>query len=88
MTPNRTSRHTIPTKKNAGGTSATNGVASASQAERRPARKASMPKAGQYRLAVSRNILAEPGAIGSMSRQSTAIAGDCQSPNRQAMASA
>jgi len=33
-------------------------------------------------------MLDEPGAIGSTSRQSTAIIGDCQSPKRHAWASA
>jgi hypothetical protein len=47
-----------------------------------------MPKASQYRLAVSRNMVGEPGAIGSISRQSAAMAGDCQSPKCHAMASA
>src|SRR5262249_17901570 len=87
MTANKTSRQIMPTKKNAGGMVAGSAVASRSQGERRAARSASGPKESQYTAAVSRNMLDGPGAIGSISRQSTAIAGDCQSPKRQAMAS-
>src|SRR5262249_17288796 len=87
-TANKTSRQIIPTKKNAGGMNASRRVASPSQTERRAATSASVPKASQYRAAISRNMLDEPGASGSISRQSTPIAGDCQSPKCQAMASA
>jgi len=88
MTANRTSRQIIPTKKNAGGVNASSAVASPSQTERRAATSASVPKESQYSVAVSRNMLDAPGAIGSTSRQSAAIAGDCQSPKCQVMASA
>ncbi len=88
MTANRTSRQIMPTKKNAGGMNASSAVASPSESERHAAMSASVPKASQYTAAVSRNMLDGPGAIGSISRHSTAIAGDCQSPKRQAMASA
>ena len=64
------------------------GVTRPSQATRRTAMSASRPKPSQYSVAVSRNMLNEPGAIGSISRQSTAITGDCQSPKCHAWASA
>jgi hypothetical protein len=88
MTANRTSRQIMPTRKNAGGVSARNTVARPSQSERRAAMSASVPKPSQYSVAVSRNMLSAPGATGSTSRHSAAMAGDCQSPKCQAWASA
>jgi hypothetical protein len=41
---------------------------------------ATTPKASQYSAAVRSSRLPGPGAIGSTSRHSTIIAGDCQSP--------
>jgi len=70
----------MPTKTKAGGDSANNGNNNASSGERRATVNATTPKASQYSAIVNSNRLPVPGAIGSIKRHSTIIAGDCQSP--------
>ena len=71
----------IPTKTKAGGSSANSGSNSASRVPRRASANASRPKASQYEVAISRNMLAAPGATGSIMPHSTVMTGDCQSPS-------
>ena len=81
MTENKTSRQMIPAKTKAGGVNASSGSSTASKTVRRASANASAPKASQYAVTISRNMLPDPGAIGLISRHNTVIAGDCQSPS-------
>ena len=64
----------------AGGASASSGTSSPAPTERRATVSASSPKPSQYKVVIRRNMLAAPGASGSMRRQTMLISGDCQSP--------
>jgi len=64
----------------AGGDSASSTSTTARQSDCRASATASTPKPSQYTVAISRNMLPEPGSSGSISAQSTVITGDCQSP--------
>ena len=41
------------------------------------------PKPSQYSVTINRNMLPDPGAIGSISHHSMVMSGDCQSPRCQ-----
>jgi hypothetical protein len=71
----------IPAKTKAGGSSAAGGSNTASREPRSASANASTPKASQYDAAISRNMLAAPGATGSITPHSTVMTGDCQSPS-------
>ena len=67
---NNTSRQMIPTKTNAGGISARNGSNSATRFARAASANEARPKPSQYEVAISRNMLPGPGAIGSITPHS------------------
>jgi len=75
-----TSRHMVPTNTNAGGINARKGGSSAHRSPRTARANDGSAKPSQYVVAISRNMLADPGAIGSMRPHSHVMTGDCQSP--------
>ena len=77
---NRTSRQMIPAKARAGGIIASKGNSNALVLPRDASASDRMPKPIQKVVAMSRNILPAPGAIGSIRAHSQTITGDCQSP--------
>ncbi len=81
VTANRTSRQSMPTKTNAGGMKARPGDKTANHPERDASASPTTANPIQYSAAMRRNMLAGPGASGSIQAQSTVITGDCQSPS-------
>src|SRR5689334_14004141 len=75
-----TSRQMVPTKTNAGGISARAGSSSALRRPRTASANDGRAKPSQYDVAISRNMLPELGAIGSITPHSQVMTGDCQSP--------
>ena len=84
ITANNTSRQIIASNMKAGGDSANSGTARPAQTQRRAVVNPTTAKPIQYNVAISRNMLALPGASGSISRHRMLINGDCQSPKLDA----